>query len=106
MPAAGGPVGVVLAGGAGRRMGGAKPGTPLAGRPLIAYPLTALRAVLAPVAVVAKSDSVLPVLGAGVELWREPDEPRHPLAGILEALRRADGRARSEERRVGKECRL
>ena len=84
-------VGVVLAGGAGRRMGGAKPGTLLAGRPLISYPLAALRAVCAPVAVVAKRDSPLPPVGYGVELWREPDEPRHPLAGILEALRRADG---------------
>ena len=84
--------GVVLAGGAGRRMGGAKPGTLLAGRPLISYPLAALRAVCAPVAVVAKRDSPLPPVGYGVELWREPDEPRHPLAGILEALRRADGR--------------
>ena len=86
------PAGVVLAGGAGRRMGGAKPATLLAGRPLIAYPLAALRAVCAPVAVVAKRDSPLPQVGYGVELWREPDEPRHPLAGIAEALRRAEGR--------------
>lgn len=85
--------GVVLAGGAGRRMDGAKPATPLAGRPLISYPLAALHAVCAPVAVVAKRDSPLPPVGSGIELWHEPDEPRHPLAGILEALRRADGRA-------------
>lgn len=85
--------GVVLAGGAGRRIGGAKPATLLAGRPLISYPLAALRAVCAPVAVVAKRDSPLPQVGYGVELWHEPDEPRHPLAGICEALRRADGRA-------------
>ena len=89
----GAPVGVVLAGGAGRRLGGAKPATPLAGRPLISYPLAALRAVLAPVAVVAKHGSPLPPVGYGVELWREPDEPVHPLCGITEALRRADGRA-------------
>ena len=25
-------------------------------------------------------------------IWREPDEPRHPLAGVVEALRRAEGR--------------
>lgn len=68
-----GPIGVVLAGGAGRRMGGAKASTPLAGRPLIAYPIAALRAVLAPVAVVAKRDSGLPPVGYGVEIWREPD---------------------------------
>lgn len=91
-PAAG-PVGVVLAGGAGRRIGGAKASTMLAGRPLIAYPLAALRAVLAPVAVVVKRDSDLPPVGYGVEIWREPDEPQHPLVGIIEALRRAAGRS-------------
>lgn len=85
--------GAVLAGGAGRRLGGTKPATLLAGRPLIAYPLAALRAVCSPVAVVAKRDSPLPQVGYGIELWREPDEPRHPLAGIVEALRRAGGRA-------------
>ena len=88
-----GPAGAVLAGGAGRRLGGTKPATVLAGRPLISYPLAALRAVLSPVAVVAKRDSPLPQVGYGIELWREPDEPRHPLAGIVEALRRAEGRA-------------
>ena len=86
-------VGVVLAGGAGTRLGGAKPAALLAGRPLLAYPLAALRAVLSEVAVVAKDDTDLPEVGDGVCVWREPDEPRHPLAGIVEALRRAEGRA-------------
>lgn len=87
------PVGAVLAGGAGSRLGGEKPVTPLAGRPLIAWPLAALTAVLEDVAVVAKDDIVLPALDPAVAVWREPPEPRHPLAGIVEALRRADGRA-------------
>lgn len=87
------PVGVVLAGGTGRRMGGAKPSALLAGRPLISYPLAALSAVLTNVAVVAKTGTVLPDLGGPVALWCEPDEPQHPLAGVVEALRRADGRA-------------
>lgn len=87
-----GTAGAVLAGGAGSRLGGAKPGTAVAGRPLISYPLAALRAVVAPVAVVAKRDSPLPPVGYGVELRREADEPRHPLAGIAEALRWAAGR--------------
>ncbi len=84
--------GVVLAGGAGRRLGGAKATTPLAGRPLIAYPLDALRAVLGDVAVVAKAGSPLPELPAGVARWTEPDAPRHPLAGIVAALGRAGTR--------------
>ena len=86
-------VGVVLAGGAGTRLGGAKPGASLAGHPLLSYPLAALSAVLEEVAVVAKADTDLPPVGDGVLIWREPDEPRHPLAGVVEALRRAEGRA-------------
>jgi molybdopterin-guanine dinucleotide biosynthesis protein A len=87
-----GVVGAVLAGGAGTRLGGAKPGVPLAGRPLLSYPLAALRGALAEVAVVAKEDTALPAVGYGVLIWREPAEPRHPLTGIVEALRRAEGR--------------
>jgi len=86
-------VGAVLAGGAGSRLGGSKPATMLAGRPLVSYPLAALRAAVGEVAVVAKADTELPPVGYGVLIWREPDEPRHPLAGIVEALRRAEGRA-------------
>lgn len=88
-----GVVGVVLAGGAGSRMGGAKPDAVLAGRPLLAYPVAALRgAGLERVAVVAKGEAPLPDVGP-VESWREPGEPRHPLVGIVEALRRANGAA-------------
>jgi molybdopterin-guanine dinucleotide biosynthesis protein A len=86
------PVGVVLAGGAGSRVGGDKAALPVAGRPLISWPLAALRAVLPEVAVVAKEATLLPPVGYGVLVWREPDEPRHPLAGVVEALRRAGGR--------------
>jgi molybdopterin-guanine dinucleotide biosynthesis protein A len=85
------PLGVVLAGGLGRRIGGAKATVKLNGRPLISYPLDALGRVLGSVAVVAKRDSELPAL-AGVTIWIEPDEPRHPLAGIVHALRCAQGR--------------
>jgi len=86
------PVGVVLAGGASRRMGAPKPGVELAGRPLLSYPLAALRGALAEVAVIAKADTPLPAVGYGVLVWREPDEPRHPLAGIVAALGAAAGR--------------
>ncbi|MDQ2761654.1 MAG: NTP transferase domain-containing protein [Actinomycetota bacterium] len=85
------PVGVVLAGGAGRRIGGAKARVELLGAPLITYPLAALRAALGEVVVLAKPSSVLPVL-PGTEVWLEPEEPRHPLAGLVWALERAQGR--------------
>jgi len=84
-------IGVILAGGQGLRMGGSKVAVLLHGRPLIEYPLTALRAVLDEVAVIAKSDVELPQL-PGVMLWIEPDEPRNPLFGIVEALALAGGR--------------
>src|SRR3954469_21115776 len=78
-------VGVVLAGGAASRMGGAKVTALLAGRPLVAWVLDALRdAGFEQRAVVAKRDTVLPELH--VPVWLEPDEPRHPLAGVAYAL--------------------
>jgi molybdopterin-guanine dinucleotide biosynthesis protein A len=94
------PIGVVLAGGAGRRIGGAKATVALRGAPLLLYPVRALQAMLAEVVVVAKPGTELPPL-PGVPVWIEPDEPRHPLAGIVHALERAgpppdiagDGRA-------------
>ena len=86
------PVGVVLAGGAGRRMGGAKATALLAGRPLVAWAVEALRAGgLDEVAVAAKASTVLPAVD--VPVWLEPEEPRHPLAGVRAALERAGGRA-------------
>lgn len=82
---------MVLAGGAGRRLGGDKAIAVLDGRPLIAWPLEALRAVLgARVAVVARADTALPA-DLGVPVWREPDGPRHPRNGIVHALREAGG---------------
>lgn len=86
------PIGVVLAGGRGTRMGGTKLTVALGGRPLISYPLAALQAVLHEVAVIAKRDVELPSL-TGVVVWIEPDEPRHPLVGIVESLGLAGGRA-------------
>jgi len=43
------------------------------------------------VVVVAKASTQLPSL-AGVTIWIEPEEPRHPLLGIMHALSLADGR--------------
>jgi molybdopterin-guanine dinucleotide biosynthesis protein A len=79
------PIGVVLAGGLGRRIGGSKAIVELRGTPLVCYPLRALQAVLAEVVVVAKPGTALPPL-PGVPIWLEPAEPRHPLAGIVHAL--------------------
>lgn len=90
----------MLAGGAGRRLGsagasgGPGAGAPskavakLAGRPLVAYPLAALAEVCARLAVICKRATVLPAIGAA-ERWEEPDEPRHPLTGIVHALEHA-----------------
>jgi molybdenum cofactor guanylyltransferase len=84
-----GAAGVVLAGGLGRRMGGPKATALLAGRPLVAYPVEAMRAVCDRVAVVCKRNTELPELD--VETWIEPDEPHHPVVGIIHALERAGG---------------
>jgi molybdopterin-guanine dinucleotide biosynthesis protein A len=86
-------IGAVLAGGSGSRIGGAKATAQLDGQALITYPLTAALGALGSVAVVAKDDVELPQLDQRVELWIEPDEPRHPVVGVIEALRRAEGRA-------------
>jgi molybdenum cofactor guanylyltransferase len=84
-------IGAVLAGGGGRRIGGDKAMVELEGRPLVHYPLNVLRAVLDEVAVVAKQSTVLPGLDVEVAIWLEPEEPRHPLAGVVHALRCARG---------------
>jgi molybdenum cofactor guanylyltransferase len=86
------PVGVVLAGGLGRRLGGDKAIVELEGRALVRYPIEALHEVCDDVAVVAKRDTMLPPLAGAADLWIEPDEPRHPLAGVAHALRLAMGR--------------
>jgi molybdopterin-guanine dinucleotide biosynthesis protein A len=84
-------IGALLAGGSGRRLGVAsKPGALLAGQALAAYPAAALGAVCERVAVVCKRDTELPDL-PGTERWEEPDEPRHPLTGIVHALVTAGG---------------
>jgi molybdenum cofactor guanylyltransferase len=76
-----------LAGGAGRRMGAAKPLAPLGGRPLIAWPLAAAAAAGLRAVVVAKAATPLPPVE--VEVWLEPDEPQHPLTGLVHALERS-----------------
>lgn len=84
-------MGVVLAGGLGRRMGGSKAIVELGHRPLISYPVEAVWRALGNVAIVAKFDTELPTM-PGAAIWVEPQEPRHPLTGILHALGLAEGR--------------
>jgi molybdopterin-guanine dinucleotide biosynthesis protein A len=68
-------------------MGGGKAGRLLCGRPMATYPADALGSICERVAVVGPGPRL-----EGVELWDdEPAEPRHPLTGIVHALRRAGG---------------
>jgi molybdopterin-guanine dinucleotide biosynthesis protein A len=83
-------LGVVLAGGLGSRLGGNKAAIELGGRPLISYPLAALRNADLPPVVMAKAGEELPAVGAPV--LPEPAQPRHPLTGIVAALRATAGR--------------
>jgi molybdopterin-guanine dinucleotide biosynthesis protein A len=84
--------GAVLAGGAGRRLGPrSKSAAPIAGRPLVSYPVSALAAVCERVAVVCKPDTELPELDEGIERWDEAEEGQHPRTGIVHALERARG---------------
>jgi molybdopterin-guanine dinucleotide biosynthesis protein A len=101
-----GALGVVLAGGRGSRLGGAKPTAELAGRPLISYPLAALAEAGLETVVVLKPGTDLggrplaratclgstrpPAGEGGVAVLFEPAEPVHPLAGIVAALRETD----------------
>jgi molybdenum cofactor guanylyltransferase len=64
----------------------------LGGRPLIAYPLAALAEARIEAFVVAKPATELPTELAGppsLEIVTEPEQPTHPLAGIVAALRHA-----------------
>jgi molybdenum cofactor guanylyltransferase len=80
----------VLAGGLGERLGGGKPAAVLAGRALIDHPLRAADAAGLHAIVVAKRGTPLPEVG--VPVVYEPDEPRHPLRGVITALEYASER--------------
>ena len=81
------PIVAILAGGRSRRMGKPKPSLELGGKPLISYPLAAAEAAGLEPWIVAKRDSELPPTDC--RLLLEPDEPRHPLLGVVTALRAA-----------------
>ena len=65
-------------------MGAPKASVELAGEPLIERPLRAMREARLEAVVVAKPGTDLPPLD--VPVWEEPEEPSHPLTGIVAAL--------------------
>jgi molybdenum cofactor guanylyltransferase len=79
----------VLAGGRGERLGKDKPAALIAGRPMIWHPLRAAADAGLEAFVVAKRRTRLPDFD--VPVLREPDEPTHPLCGVVEALAFASG---------------
>jgi molybdenum cofactor guanylyltransferase len=85
------PVGVILAGGPGTRIGGNKASVALNGEPLLHHTLRVLRQTLTDIAIITKPQTVLPPL-EGAMIWVEPDEPVHPMLGVGEALALAGGR--------------
>jgi molybdopterin-guanine dinucleotide biosynthesis protein A len=85
------PIGAILAGGQGRRIGGQKALLELGGRALVSWPLRTMQRVLRDVIVVAKPSTDMPAM-PGTIVWREPAEPQHPLMGIVAGLRAARGR--------------
>lgn len=79
--------GIVLAGGAGRRMGGPKALLPWGGMTLVEHAVALLTPVCASVLVVARPEVPLPPLPVGV-LMDEPG-PDAPLTGVATGLRAA-----------------
>jgi molybdopterin-guanine dinucleotide biosynthesis protein A len=84
------PLGAILAGGRGSRLGGAKAEAVVRGRTLLDWSLQALRAAVEDVVVIAKPATPLPPCDAPVH--RDEPEDFHPRHGIVSALRRAGDR--------------
>jgi molybdopterin-guanine dinucleotide biosynthesis protein A len=86
-------IGVLLAGGAGRRLGGDKAWVQLGGETLAQRVLRPLRAVCDTVVVSCRMETALPPLPGVDEAWvQRGDEAGGPAAGIASALREARGR--------------
>jgi molybdopterin-guanine dinucleotide biosynthesis protein A len=81
----------VLAGGQGARIGGEKALAMLGGRPLIERPLAAACDAGLEAIVIAKRSTRLPLLAE--QVVHEPEQPRHPLCGVIAALELAASRS-------------
>ena len=68
-------------------MGLSKASVELGRTPLIERPLRAMREARLEAVVVAKAETDLPPLE--VPVWQEPEQPSHPLTGLVAALERA-----------------
>ena len=84
------PLGAVLAGGRGSRLGGKKATAQVLGRPLLDWTVEALRQTVEDVVVIAKVATPLPPTDAPV--WRSEPPDFHPRHGLVSALRGARGR--------------
>ena len=85
-------IGVLLAGGQGRRLGGDKAWVHVGGRTLAERVLEPLRAVCDTVVVSCRMDTALPPLPGVDEAWVQREDVGGPAAGIASALREARGR--------------
>lgn len=86
-------VGVLLAGGEGRRLGGEKAWVELGGRTLAELALESLRAVSDSVVVSCQMGTTLPPLPGVDEAWVQREDGGGPVAGLASALREAGGRS-------------
>ncbi|MCH7698071.1 MAG: NTP transferase domain-containing protein [Chloroflexi bacterium] len=75
-------IGAVLAGGHGLRIGGDKATIELDGRPLISYPVDALRSAGLNVALALRSDQEIPTGLEDVSFVRDEFEGAGPLGGL------------------------
>lgn len=87
-----GVIGVLLAGGEGRRLGGDKAWVEIGGRTMAERALESLRAVADTVVVSCRMGTTLPPLAGVDEAWVQRDGEGGPVAGLASALREARGR--------------
>lgn len=85
-------IGVLLAGGEGRRLGGEKAWVEIGGRTMAELALEPLSAVVETVVVSCRMGTTLPPLPGVDEAWVQREDAGGPVAGLASALREARGR--------------